>query len=65
MTSEYKPYIQMVINIYRWIIGIVGSIVFTEIMQLLYVKYMNLRFKICESDWKRDFTDLCHAMFFS
>lgn len=44
MTSEYKPYIQMVINIYRWIIGIVGSIVFTEIMQLLYVKYMNLRF---------------------
>ena len=44
MTSEYKPYIQMVINIYRWIIGIVGSIVFAEIMQLLYVKYMNLRF---------------------
>ena len=44
MTSEYKPYIQMEINIYRWIIGIVGSIVFTEIMQLLYVKYMNLRF---------------------
>lgn len=44
MTSEYKPYIQMVINIYRWIIGIAGSIVFTEIMQLLYVKYMNLRF---------------------
>ena len=44
MTSEYKPYIQMGINIYRWIIGIVGSIVFTEIMQLLYAKYMNLRF---------------------
>lgn len=44
MTSKYKPYIQMGINIYRWIIGIGGSIVFTEIMQLLYVKYRNLRF---------------------
>ena len=44
MTSEYKPYIQMGINIYRWLIGIVGSIAFTEIMQLLYAKYMNLKF---------------------
>ena len=43
MTSEYKPYIQMGINFYRWIIGIVGSSVFTEIMQLLYAKCMNLR----------------------
>lgn len=43
MTSEYKPYIQMGINFYRWIIGIVGSAVFTEIMQLLYAKCMNLR----------------------
>lgn len=43
MTSEYKPYIQMEINFYRWIIGIVGSVVFIEIMQLLYAKCMNLR----------------------